>query len=542
MQTKQHKSTMNRRCMYRALLRGWPLWALAILLGSCTNLEEETFSVVTPDKFYRTDREITAALAPIYAQLRALEWSYWNMSQVTTDETVVPTRGSDWYDDRRWLNLHEHNFSPTQVDFNGAWVDLYTGIARANGLLQTLAEIEVANKEQIEAEVRLLRAFYYYCLLDLFGNVPIVGDDEFVVDPNNPPPTEPRSRVYQFVESELQAARQNLPETPPLPGRVTKWVADALLASLYLNAGVFTKNSNQINANGYNSCMDVPNACQKAVQHADNVINSGYFQLAANWFQNFLPDNHSSPEIIFATQHLPEPGLGMNFVMRTLHYSQLTPSPWNGHSILAETYNLFDDADLRKTIFLVGQQYAEPRGNCIGRQCYSQGTPLQDRAGNPLAYTPTINNVFAATEYEGVRVLKYGPDPAHVGGDHGNDFAWFRLAEMYLIKAEALNEMKNGPNDESINLINQVRARVFDPPKPLNLADYPTKEALREAILNERLFEFTWEAKRRQDLIRHGKYTRAYQFKPQSPQRVLLLPIPQAQLDANPNLRQNPGY
>ncbi len=519
-----------------------------LLLSGCTDLSEETFSVITPDKFYKTDKEITAALAPIYAQLRAMEWSYWNMSQVTTDETVVPTRGQDWFDDRRWLNLHEHNFQPTQVDFNGAWVDLYTGIARANGLLQTLAEIDVPNEAQLEAEVRLLRAFYYYCLLDLFGNVPIVGDDEFVVDPDNPPATEPRAEVFRFVESELLFARDNLPETPPLPGRVTKWVAEALLASLYLNAGVFTKNSTELDPNGYNSCTGVQtrggqNACQAAVQHADNVINSGYFRLAEGeeWFQNFLPNNENSPEIIFATQHLPEPGLGMNFQMRTLHYHQLEPSPWNGHAILAETYNLFDDDDLRKTIFLVGQQYAEPRGNCIGRQCYSQGQLLTDRAGNPLAYTPEIRNVFNATEYEGVRVLKYGPDPARVGGDHGNDYAWFRLPEMYLIKAEALNEL-NGPTAQVVELINTVRNRVFEPDEPISLADYPTKEAMREAILNERLFEFTWEAKRRQDLIRHGKFTRAYQFKPQSDRKVLLLPIPQQQLDANPNLVQNPDY
>ncbi len=526
---------------------GWTLLAF-LLLSGCTDLSEETFSVITPDKFYKTDKEITAALAPIYAQLRALEWSYWTMSQVTTDETVVPTRGQDWFDDRRWLNLHEHNFQPTQVDFNGAWVDLYTGIARANGLLQTLQEIEAPNEAQLEAEVRLLRALYYYFLLDLFGNVPIVGDDEFVVDPNNPPATEPRDKVFRFVESELLFARDNLPETPPLPGRVTKWVAEALLASLYLNAGVFTKNSTELDPNGYNSCMDVQtsggqNACQAAVQHADNVINSGYFRLAEGeeWFQNFLPNNENSPEIIFATQHLPEPGLGMNFQMRTLHYFQLEPSPWNGHAILAETYNMFDDDDLRKTIFLVGQQYAEPRGNCIGRQCYSQGEPLTDRAGNPLVYTPEIQNIFNATEYEGVRVLKYGPDPNHVGGDHGNDYAWFRLPEMYLIKAEALNEL-NGPTQEVVDLINAVRNRVFEPDKPISLADYPTKEAMREAILNERLFEFTWEAKRRQDLIRHGKFTRAYQFKPQSDPKVLLLPIPQQQLDANPNLVQNPGY
>ncbi|BBM73069.1 hypothetical protein RmaAA338_19340 [Rhodothermus marinus] len=525
------------------------LTPVVLILSSCTDLTEETFSVVTPENFYKTEKEITAALAPIYAQLRALEWNYWNLSQVSSDETVVPTRGQDWFDGGRWLAIHRHQWDPSLVDINGAWVDSYTGIARANGLLQTLAEIEAPNEAQLEAEVRLLRAFFYYTLLDFFGNVPIVGDDEFVVDPNNPPANATRAEVFNFIESELLEIYDNLPEQPPLAGRVTKWVADAILASMYLNAGVFTRNSDQLNPTGYNSCVDVQvsggqNACQAAIQRADNIINSGYFRLAqdaSEWLAMFLPNNENAPEVIFAIQHLPENGLGMTFQMRTLHYNQLSPSPWNGHAILAETYNKFDQDDARRTIFLVGQQYAEPRGNCVGSQCYSQGDPLTDRTGAPLVYTPEIQNVTNANEREGVRVLKYGPDPNNVNGNHGNDYAWFRLAEIYLIKAEALNEL-NGPSQQVIDLINEVRARVFDPPKPLNLADYSSREALRQAILDERLFELTWEAKRRQDLIRHGQFTRAWEFKDPSNPRVLLFPIPQAQLDANPNLQQNPGY
>jgi starch-binding outer membrane protein, SusD/RagB family len=121
-----------------------------------------------------------------------------------------------------------------------------------------------------------------------------------------------------------------------------------------------------------------------------------------------------------------------------------------------------------------------------------------------------------------------------VGEEHGNDFAYFRLAEIYLIKAEALLEMGRGA--EALPLLNALRARVFTTPSPLAVVT-------RDVILNERLFELTAEAKRRQDLIRHGKYTSPWLFKPvAAAAHKILMPIPQSQLDANPKLTQNAGY
>ncbi|RMH68032.1 MAG: RagB/SusD family nutrient uptake outer membrane protein [Bacteroidetes bacterium] len=499
-----------------------------VLLQGCTDLDEEVFGAVTAENFYQTEDEIIAALAPLYAQLRGVLDDYHNLSQVSTDETIVPTRGSDWFDGGIWQNTHRHTWDANLGFLNGAWVTAYTGVARANGLLQTLETADVPNKDAIVAETRALRAFYYYLLMDLFGNIPLVGDEpgEYTVDQENLPPTEPRPKVFAFIESELLAARSNLPVQHPAEGygRLTQGAVDALLANMYLNAQVF---SGTVTESG-----PTPGDArwQDAIDAADRVLNSGVYSLSEDWASIFAPGNAENPEHIFVVAHLPQDGLGMNFIMRTLHYNQYVPSPWNGFSTLAETFGKFDEDDSRRGIFLVGQAYS-----------FITGEPVNNRQDEPLIFTPEINDFTDATEGEGVRILKFPPDPSSVGPNHGNDYPFFRVAEMYLIKAEALNEL-NGPNQESIDLLNDLRARVFEPDEPLVLADYPTQQALRDRILDERLYELFYEAKRRQDLIRHVKFTQAWAFKAESQPYRILFPIPQTQLDANPMLQQNPGY
>ena len=497
-------------------------------LPGCTDLDTEPFGIVTPDQFYRTDAEILAGLAPIYAQLRASLWAYHNLSQVSSDESIVPTRGSDWFDNGRWLAIHRHTWDPSLVDLNDAWVGAYTGIARANGLLQILEEAGNTDAE-LQGEIRALRAYYYYELLDLFGRVPVVGDDEFTVDDENPPPNEARAFVYDFIVSELEAVRNDLPATrgDQNQGRLTRGSVEAMLANLYLNSAVFRADAP--NAGGPNPCDAA--ACQQALNLAEGLINSGNYALADDWFSNFSTNNSASPEFLFVVQHDTEDGLGMNFPMRALHYNQFSPSPWNGFSTLAETYNAFDDDDARKNIFLAGQAIN-----------YFTGEDVDNRQGEDLIFTPEISDVENASEGEGVRILKFPPDlDAEGGSGHSNDYAFFRLGEMYLIAAEAENEL-NGPTQKAIDYLNALRARVFEPDEPLQLADYPTKEALRDAILQERLFELTYEAKRRQDLIRHGKFTAPWEFKQRFDPHLVLFPIPQTQLDSNPNMTQNAGY
>ncbi|HXL35506.1 MAG TPA: RagB/SusD family nutrient uptake outer membrane protein [Gemmatimonadales bacterium] len=507
---------------------------LLVPLQGCTDLTETPQSGIEPSHFFKTEPEVLASLAGTYAQLRSTLDDYYNVSEISTDEMVVPTRGQDWYDGGTWLDLHYQTWNGTSAAtgafFNGAWNGLSAGIARANVLLDALKTTAVPNQAEYEGEARVLRAFYYYLLMDLFGGVPLATTSEVKQRPRVT-----RDSLFKFIESELIAARADLPLTRNAAnnGRITKGAVDAILASMYLNAGVFTKDSagaGAINATAYNSCSGVTvsgglNACQAAGNRADSIINSGVYQLADTFAKSFRADNASSTENILVVKFIPADGLGLNFVMRALHYNQYNPSPWNGFATLAQTYNAFDAADQRRQIFLVG-----PQRNVL------TGALVNDRTGNPLIFTTTIADVTQATEGEGARIYKWPADPAHIAQNNGNDYAWFRLGEIYLIKAEAELAGATG-TPAPLSLVNTLRARVFNPAKPRSAVTADT-------VLAERLFELTGEAKRRQDLIRFGKYTDCWQYKTPCPSgaRTVLMPIPHGQIDANPLMKQNPGY
>ena len=509
------------------------VFALLALAPACTDLTEVPQSAITPENFYRNAEEALGGLASVYAQLRATNGDYYEVSEISTDEMVVPTRGQDWYDNGQWLDIHRQTFTANSpaglANINGVWVSLFTGVARANVVLHGISSASFAGKPTMVAELRFLRAFYYYGLMDMFGGVPIVCEEA-----GNPlcsgieigeRARNTRAEVFDFIESELKAARPDLPASWPagMNGRVTQGAVDALLASIYLNAQVFT---GTVTTAGLQ-----PGAArwQDAYNAANAVITSGQYQLATNWFKNFTADNNTSPEIIFAVKYAPVTDLGNVYLMKILHYNQYSGSnaPWNGFATLADTYAAFNAGDARKNIFLAGNQV-----NLVtGQQAY-------DRQGNPLYFDPNIPDVTAASEGAGVRIAKWPVDPAHVNQDAGNDYAWFRLGEMYLIRAEAANELGNSA--QAIADINTLRARVFNPPQPIAPAG---QQAIRDAILQERLFELTAEGKRRQDLIRFGKYTSGtwYAKTTSTPYRILF-PIPQTQIETNPKLEQNPGY
>jgi hypothetical protein len=508
----------------------------------CTDLTESPSSTVTPDNFYRNEAEVLAGLASVYAQLRGTLDDYWYASEVSSDEIVVPTRGSDWFDNGQWLELKRQTWtasSPSGRAFmNGAWVTPFTGVARANIVLDALTRVNVANQATIVAELRTLRAFYYYMLMDMFGGVPVATDIEIKERPR-----ETRDSVFKFIESELLAARADLPDswrgTGTNLGRLTKGAADAILASMYLNAGVWMKETG-VSATSYNTCLGVivsggVDACQAAINAADRIINSGEYSLSApgTWRANFTADNENSPENILVVKFLSEPDVGLNFIMRALHYNQLTnASPWNGFATTAQIYSAFDADDQRRQMWLAGLQTNVETGAPV---CERSPSPCGSPGTVPLNFTTTINDITAATEGEGVRFYKWPADPNRPEGQlNGNDFAYFRYAEILLIKAEALNEQTPG-SATALTLVNNVRARVFTVAEPRATID-------RAQILQERLFELATENKRRQDLIRHGVYTAAWDFKPAGAPHLILMPIPQAQLDANPLLVQNPGY
>ena len=511
--------------------------APALGLAACTDLSVDPFSSVNAENFYRTDAEVLAAVAPVYSNLRGTLWAYHNLSQVSSDETIVPTRGSDWGDGGRWLEMHRHTWSPTLVDLNDAWVTSFTGIARANGIIRDLGPLDVPNKDGILAEVRTLRAFYYYQLLDLFGRVPIVApppgspDEDFIVDPDNPPAQASRQQVFDFIVGELQAVKDDLPVAGAgNGGRMSRGAADAMLANLYINAQVFT---GTVGAGG----LTPGNARWAEAEAAATDVIDGPYELvqgADAWFGLFDADNEDNPEHIFVVQHLNEVGYGLSFPMRALHYNSFDGGAWNGFATLAETYSAFDEDDPRRGIFA--------QGRAIN---YQTGEEINNRNGEPLIFSLDFpdatggagENVNNTTEGGGVRIVKFPVDPGYSAadnGNHGNDYPYFRLGEMYLIRAEA--RFRQGNRAGALADLNALRSRVGAPV----LTDADLDEA---AILNERLFELTYEAKRRQDLVRFGRFTDAWSFKNASAPHRIVFPIPQQQIDASDGaLTQNAGY
>ena len=589
-----------------------------ILAGCDSQLEEKPFSQITPQQFFQNEEEFVAAATAVYAQLRtSLIFNQLDITEHSSDELMVPTRGPDWGDGGQWRDLTQHNWDATHPLVNNAWNDIQIGIARANGVLSSLAPSESlpeAQKAQFAAEVRFLRAWYYHSLMDLYGGVPIVleegnplaeenGFATQPVSPNDPPAQNTRAEVFDFVLQELTGCTAssfsvgncidspgsgsilaNLPTKGNVPyGRATKGAAYALTARALLNAEIFTGEPTQGGITPGTALYEGASAA------ADWVINSGSYMLADDFFDSFRADNNTSPEIIFAATYKAETGLGFQKMMSLLHYNHpVSSTPWNGFTTIAEFYKAFDTDpgpdgeigtaddvhnDVRGKQFLVGNQFTQPSDACAGDECFSDpsSAPVTVRGTdtqlNLKLEIPTIqlDGNAETLEAPGARPLKFEIDANSTPDmNMGNDFPIFRLAEMYLIKAEAENEI-SGPG-AALPFINAVRERSGADP----ISNVGSADEMHRLILQERGYEFVWELMRRQDLIRYefahggsptgGPYTTAddpyaptwtapWLFKKDGSQSGqasepfrALFPIPQNQISVNPNLQQNPGY
>lgn len=526
---------------------------------SCTDLSETPHDALTPDNAFKTDAELLAGVAGVYAQLRTLDGNEGviSMEDLTADVSIVPTRGSDWFDNGAWLDMHRQTFSPNSPGTGGYlvhnWNDPFGGIAKANLMIDVVNKTTSATKARTIAELRTIRAWFYYILMSQYGGVPLVTSTVLERVGRST-----RAEIYTFIETELKAALPDLPDSWPADGygRVTKSVANAILATVYLNAGVYTKEcatgagtcSGGFSPTAYNSCnitVSGVNACDAAIAAASAVISNTNLSLApaGSWKRNFATDNQSSTENIFVIVYTSEPSgcCGGNWPMRTLHYNQLNTgwgSPWNGFATTAETYTKFASTDERRGMWLQGQAYS-----------FETGAAVNDRTGNPLIFTVNIPDASQAGEGTGVRFNKYPPMPsAPTGNGHPNDVVLFRLSEMYLIRAEARNE--RGDVAGALADVNAIRS-LRNPGNPVAAG---SQAQMRDAILNERLLEFAGEGKRRTDMIRHGKFTSWTEASlngvcgpsgvcagARNP-RVTLYPIPDAVIGANSKLTQNPGY
>ncbi|TAD98065.1 MAG: RagB/SusD family nutrient uptake outer membrane protein [Bacteroidetes bacterium] len=481
---------------------------LAISLSNCTNLDEGIFDKRVADQFYATSAGANAALANIYGEIRG-DWGgkgiagadrgWFDLNEVTTDELMLPTRSDGaWADNGIWRQLYLHQYGAASELVVNTWNWLYRAVFKGNLAVELLTTAK-ASPEKI-AEAKVLRAYFYYLLMDGWGNVPFFTDNNITIDKI---PQTDRKTLYNFVVSELTANVPLLSSTKggDFYGRFNKWAGYALLAKIYLNAQIYTGTP----------------ALTEAIANCDKIINEGGFSLHPNYMEltaDRCPDTEVILAVFVEANLAPRNIIGIRSLRGAHGQAVLGFSTWNGATAHQNFVNKYSNDDKRKAQWITG---AQPGG---------------------VNYALNISSITAAGVEEGARNVRYLPDltssskAVFNNNSTSNDFSVFRYADILLMKAEAL--VRNGSAGTAKALVDQVRARA-------GVAALSSAPSLDD-LYDERGREFCWEGLRRQDMIRFGKYLLAHDFKPASDPKYSVFPIPQAAIDANTNLKQNAGY
>jgi hypothetical protein len=481
------------------------LITLLAILSACTDLKEPIIDKVPKDQ-YTPDPIVDMGV--IYAPMREfLDWGgYWFAQELTSDEMVCPTRAGDWDDGGKWRVLHQHIWDNKTEAVAAMWGRFYDGIVQANKFIETYSFAkDKPIVAQAIAKAKILRAYYYYLLIDNYKDVPYVTS---FLNAEQQPSKLDRAAIFDSIVNEVESSYPLLPYSTSKTA-VTKGMAFSLLAKLYLNAQVYTGTPQW----------------QKSEIYCDSVIALNQYSLEmSSPLTPFVTENQNSPENIWLIPYDEDNYQGFNLHMRTLHYNSnltfdMTAGPWNGFAVMEDFYNTYEDNDKRKAGFLVGQQKS------------STGADLTDPGaeGAPLVFDPHIPALLMDASFtpveirlSGVRVAKFEIKMG-AKANLSNDFPIFRYADILLMKAESMiRQGKNG--DEYVNMI---RSRA-------GLSDW--SGVTLSQLLEERGREMFWEAHRRQDLIRFNEFNKEWWEKPASTSDRNTFPIPQWAVDANPNL------
>jgi len=491
---------------------------LVFAISGCTKLDEEQFGRLSPANYYKTEQEALSSVLGIYQALQQVAHigDPWRISEFGTDEFIVPGRASGGWFDQNNIDMMNHAVRPDNQAIGRAWKQIFQVIGTANAVIESLnSSPSAASFKAVAAEAKALRAYGYFYAMDLWGNVPIATQAR--IDPANLPATNSRAEVFRFVEQEMIAAAADLPSVTSVNRtsyypRLTREAVYTALATLYLNAEVYTSTAKWAEANAM----------------CDNVIRTNAYTLEANTVDNFKATNEAnSKEIIFAFSIDPSRTSGSNqFIL----YAQpaldqqrygLPFAPANGYSTYQEALDRYENIDNRKKLI----EY--------GPQTYPDGRPLADAKGVQLNLV-AVKDYTSAQDNEGYRVLKYVPDGVKwAGSSADNDLILTRYADILLTKAEAL--FRTGSTGDALTLLNQIRAR----------SNASTLGAITlQNIEDERAREFIWEGHRRRDMIRFGSFfNKTWTFKTTiDPVWKGIYPIPTEQLGSNPKLKQNPNY
>lgn len=530
-----------------------PLLAISLSFTSC--LDETPKDQIPESEIYDSANSLYVnAVASLYNYIGAHEEGeglqgtcrgIYDYNTLTTDEAIIPIRGGNWYDGGLWENMYDHTWTATDTDLYNVWKYLYKVIVLSTKSLETIDQhkslLNDQQRDEYKAEVRAVRAMFYYYAMDMFGRIPILessAQKTADIRQSN------RSDVFKYIVNELQTVAPLLPnEHSNLQGnyygRVTRPVAWFLLAKLALNAEVYTDDNwtDSYRPDGKTIMIDVDGTQKNAwltCIHYCNLIASAGYSLESDYTKNFAVHNENSNENIFTIPldkmlYLNE----FHYLFRSRHYAHggaYGGASENGtcatlHTMAVYGYNTSSPDARLDMNFYTGK--VEVDGSYV---TLDDGTPLEYK---PLA----VEQNLTASQYietAGARMKKYEVDRTAYsdGRMPDNDIVLYRYADVMLMKAEA--KVRNG--ESGYEELNAVRNRVGMPSLPATL----------DNILNERLLELVWEGWRRHDMIRFGTYNKPYDIHTPSEADnkgyTTVFPIPGKARELNPNLEQNPGY
>ncbi|MAU16688.1 MAG: RagB/SusD family nutrient uptake outer membrane protein [Muricauda sp.] len=503
---------------------------LALMIQGCTkDLDTEPEVELTLDELLEQDPDaVTGILSRLYASFALSGPDGAGSSDIDDDAGESPfLRGivnlqdftadalkNRWGDDGLDQLTTASDWDENNKFFRYLYNRIYYTIPQANNLLLVLSAVDLENKDQIEGEVRFIRALAYYYLIDCFGKGVLATEENYGT--SDPLPEVDRLELFNYVENELSEVIDLLPDTNEY-GRANKSVARMLMAKLYMNAGVYTGTE----------------MFDEAVPLISKVINEGGYSLDEDFVSIFSGDNYLSSEIIFpliADADISQSYGNTTYIVNgSLGTETMTLSDfgaeegWSGHRATKAWYGLYNDGDLEnstddraKLFWTEGHNY-----EMTDYKAWTDGFPSV-KFRNTFYYSDSNPTTFSST-----------------------DFPLFRLADAYLMYAECAVRGASGADmGTALTYVNAVRNRS-------HASSVTQSDLTLDFILDERGRELNFEGHRRSDLIRFGKFTGNSYLWPWKgntlngtsiPETYKLFPIPLTALEANENLTQNPGY